>query len=369
MKVNIISLIDPTQYGGLEAYIRLLLTELPKRGVETAFNGGRVSDSSNIRDLWRVQTQRLLPLMTRRSLRHCASAVATVWGRRWAMQQAENYDICHFVGTGWNLIGFPAMKAARHSGKVFTCWPAVHPGTWGDAPLDIDLYKKSHRVFCQSTSEVNHLRELGVPEYKLLVIPCGPEVEDISEMEKNERRVRFRNRFTLNDQLMLLFIGRKSKSKGYHQLREAVNELVLNGLRIVLVAIGRDIDPPYPAMQKESLIDLGIADEMTKLEALSACDLFALPSEAESFGIVYTEAWAFKKPVICGSALASQELVLRHKGGLATDGTVKDIVDKVEILATNRSRRNELGENGYQAFRKHYSTEAVIDAHVAAWRM
>lgn len=118
-----------------------------------------------------------------------------------------------------------------------------------------------------------------------------------------------------------LFIGRKGRAMGYHALRSAKASLEANRDGLVFVSIGRALELHYPELDSRIDIDLGATDEATKQHPLAACDVLALPSEAESFGIVYVEAWVYCKPVICGTAPASRELVSRHGGGVVSDGT------------------------------------------------
>jgi glycosyltransferase involved in cell wall biosynthesis len=367
LKVNIVSLVDPRRLGGLESYIRLLLNGLPSRGVEVALNGAFELEDSEIAVLWNGRVKRLLPLMTRRPFRKVAELVANHVGRSWAIRHVDDFDVHHFVGTGWNLAGFPMLSVAKGRGKPFTCWPAVHPGSWGDSPLDIDFYRGCDLVFCQSNYEADHLNRLGVPKSRLLVMPCGPEAVNAQGEITKQQCEAFRRKHSFGERLVILFIGRKSQDKGYHRLREAVKILLNDGVDLVLVAIGKDVEPPYPDLPPSSVCDLGVVDEDTKRIALSTCDIFALPSRAESFGIVYTEAWSYGKPVLCGLAPASQELVAKHDGGLITDGSPSDIAGKLWTLISDHGRRKSLGGNGLDAVRRYYSATAVTQSHLNAW--
>ncbi|MEM9110827.1 MAG: glycosyltransferase family 4 protein, partial [Planctomycetota bacterium] len=172
----------------------------------------------------------------------------------------------------------------------------------------------------------------------------------------------------LGDTPTVLFIGRKDHGKGYHALREAVGLLHGQGKAIKLVSIGRDREPPYPVLPDSIDIDLGAADEQTKHDAFAGCDVFALPSEAESFGIVYVEAWSYGKPVIGGTAPASRELIQRHNGGLLSDGSAADIAVQLSRLIDNPAERRAFGESGRAAVLSDYSLEQVMATHHAVWK-
>ena len=364
VRAGIYTLLDPRSHGGLECYIRALTAELEQAEVQVSWNGtdpGNSADTSGSQG-WRNCVQRLLPLMTRRPTRFAARWAAECYGFRQMRDAAHQHDVIHLVGTGWDLLGFPLSRATRSAGGVITCLPAVHPGTWGDAPLDIDLYRRMDAVFVLSDFEADHLCRLGVPRKKLVRCGCAPSAEPRGEGE------RFRRAHRLNGRQVVLFIGRKSRAKGYHALREAIARLAERGEAVTLVSIGRPVDPPYPILDPQIDLDLGAADEMTKQDALAACDVFALPSEAESFGIVYVEAWTYGKPVICGTAPASRELVTRHGGGVVTNGTANEVASGLSSLISNPDLRVQLGEAGGHAAVNYYDTKAVIRTHLETWQ-
>jgi len=354
ISVTLIPPFNPAGPGGLEGYTRRLAAALAGDG-----SGGQIALPDC--DLWNARTVRLLPLMTRPNLRWMARRYAEWAGRRECDALLQEADVVHFVGTGWHLLGFPLAKAAKRRGIPITCWPAVHPGSWGDAPLDIDLYKRVDAVFVQSNYERDHLKRLGVPHKKLVRCGCAaPE-----ETPGNGKH--FRKLHRLGDKPVVLFVGRRDRGKGYHALREAIGHIHASGQPIIFVSIGKASETEYPSLPPEIDLDLGAANDATKHDALDACDVFALPSAAESFGIVYVEAWAYGKPVLCGTAPASRELVLRHGGGLVSNGEPGDIADKLAALLNDPSRRQQLGMAGEQAVRKNYTMENVVHTHFDTW--
>ena len=165
----------------------------------------------------------------------------------------------------------------------------------------------------------------------------------------------------------MLFVGRKCRLKGYHAVREAVAMMVRQGRPVTLVTIGADVDSPYPELPHEADLDLGRADDGQKAAALAACDLLALPSSVESFGIVYTEAWAYGKPVICGSSPASRELVARHGGGLIGSDDPLQLAATIARLLDDESLRFSLGGAGRDAVSGELSWPIVARRHRQTW--
>ena len=81
---------------------------------------------------------------------------------------------------------------------------------------------------------------------------------------------------------------------------------------------------------KEKIIDLEIIDDKTKDLAFENCDLFVLPYESESFGLVIIESWIHKKPVIGCNISSTKELVDDMKNGLLVSfGDVDGLKDAI----------------------------------------
>ena len=66
---------------------------------------------------------------------------------------------------------------------------------------------------------------------------------------------------------------------------------------------------------------------------VSKCDLFVLPSEQESFGMVLVESLLCGVPVVCTNYAASSEIVENGKNGLIVENSVEKIADAIEKIA------------------------------------
>ncbi len=276
-----------------------------------------------------------------------------------ALRQAipDGVNVIHFVGTGWELLGFAALAEARRRGAAFTVLPAVHPGEWGDSALDVALYNQADAVLTLSDYEQQHLIGLGTEAQRLHTIGLGPATQGTGD------GARFRARHGLGQRPLVLFVGRKDQGKGYHALREAMTQVMAAVPDACLVAIGPDIEPPYPPVPEGALLDLGRADEAEKEDALAACDVFCLPSKSESFGIVYVEAWSYGKPVIGGPAPAVQELISEEENGYCVEQDPTEIAAPLVRLLTDPARARTMGESGRQLQQERYTWDAVTKAH------
>jgi glycosyltransferase involved in cell wall biosynthesis len=82
----------------------------------------------------------------------------------------------------------------------------------------------------------------------------------------------------------------------------------------------------------------------------------------ETFGIVCIEAFARKTPVVVHDLGGLAEVVDESHGGLRYRGR-EELVGAIRRLGESRYLRDELGENGYRAFLKHWTAEAHLEKY------
>jgi glycosyltransferase involved in cell wall biosynthesis len=82
---------------------------------------------------------------------------------------------------------------------------------------------------------------------------------------------------------------------------------------------------------------------------IAACDVFALPSGEEPFGLVFLEAMAMKKPVVAVDNGGTPEVVEHGKSGLLSmygDGPA--LAANLRLLLRDPALRTRMGEYGRQ---------------------
>lgn len=274
-------------------------------------------------------------------------------------------DVIHFVGTGWDFAGFGFHHLARSLGARFTIWPAVHPGEWGDDAIDRRLYRLADAVFCQSEYEAAHLERGGLDSSK--IVRCGLPPMCLPGRDGQV----LRKALGMGERPVVLFLGRRDEGKGYPALLTAWQKVLVRHPEALLMLSGpggeefRGLRDRLPA---ESFRDLGIADEETKAQALAACDVFCLPSTHESFGIVFVEAWSYAKPVICGPAPASRELIRDGQTGLHADQNPDSIAAALDHLLCDTPMRVSLGNAGLEFQQSALTWDIISKIHREAFR-
>ena len=169
---------------------------------------------------------------------------------------------------------------------------------------------------------------------------------------------RFRKEYNLGDMPLVLFVGRKSYPKRYDALIRAVR--IVNKTRpCKLVMIGPD-ENRQPVDPRDALY-LGEKPRGTVLDAYDACDVFAMLSGSESFGMVFTEAWMRAKPVIgykhCG-AVAS--LIDDGENGFLCDRE-EDAAQRILRILDDPSLSRLLGEAGRRKTLASYTWDIISE--------
>jgi glycosyltransferase involved in cell wall biosynthesis len=124
---------------------------------------------------------------------------------------------------------------------------------------------------------------------------------------------------------------------------------------------------PLPATAPGArVLNLDNLTEEEKQDALEACDLLCVPSEGESFGMVYFEAWAYGKPVVGLDLPVLRETIAANEAGIIVSMEPDELTDAVCELLGDSQLRQEMGKNGRKVVRHHY-WEAAASSYLNAY--
>ena len=164
----------------------------------------------------------------------------------------------------------------------------------------------------------------------------------------------------------MAFLGANTYDKGAWTLALAAGELNRKGLPVHVVFAGpnrKDLDgflSRQPGDVRAALAGtihiLGLVPEDAKHALLSACDMLALPSQVDAFGIVLLEAWQHGKPVIGAAAGGIPDLVAEGETGLLVPfGSAPALAAAIETLLADRALAQQLGANGRDQVSREYT--------------
>ncbi|MBU2621998.1 MAG: glycosyltransferase [Proteobacteria bacterium] len=117
--------------------------------------------------------------------------------------------------------------------------------------------------------------------------------------------------------------------------------------------------------KKFKIIELGWVNERFMALALSAADLFLMPSIAEAFGMMAVESMACGTPVIVFEGTALPGVIQAPRGGIAVPSkNWEALKEAIETLIENTELYGNLVRNGLEIVNEEYTIEKYVARHL-----
>jgi phosphatidylinositol alpha-1,6-mannosyltransferase len=150
--------------------------------------------------------------------------------------------------------------------------------------------------------------------------------------------------------------------KGVETLLEVLPALLATIPDLHLVIVGDGDDRPRLEQQAKKLnlagraIFLGSLDRQSLIACYRGCDVFAMPSRGEGFGLVFLEAMAMGKPVIGGAHGGSFDLIEDGVTGfLVAQEDAERLAAVLTRLLLDEQLRQGMGEKARERVLRDYS--------------
>jgi glycosyltransferase involved in cell wall biosynthesis len=152
--------------------------------------------------------------------------------------------------------------------------------------------------------------------------------------------------------------ARLFRGKGQDELIRALPLVRAEFPDVRVLIVGRDdlqaMKTSFTAELKGLAAELGVSEHViftgqrSDMPAvMAACDLFALPSDGEPFGLVFAEALAMKRPVVALANGGTMEIVEHGKSGLLSPrGDEETLAANIRTLLRDPALRARMGEYG-----------------------
>jgi glycosyltransferase involved in cell wall biosynthesis len=165
--------------------------------------------------------------------------------------------------------------------------------------------------------------------------------------------------------------ARLFRGKGQDDVIRAISVLRRELPLVRLLIVGQDdreaMRTSFTAELKALVCDLGLSEHViftgyrADMPALfAACDVFALPSPGEPFGLVFLEAMAMKKPVVALNSGGAPEIVEHGKSGLlSAPGDGAALAENLLVLLRDPALRDRMGEYGRRRVESHFTRDRM----------
>ena len=289
----------------------------------------------------------------------------------------EKIDILHTHLFEPSVIGLLAGAFARTPKRVMTRhYSDYHTRInkhW-HVKLDQLCTRLSNSVIAVSEHTAEHMMSAeNAPPEKLHVVLNGIDFGRLKLSDGFDRQ-RVRREFTDENTHLLLIAARLHPEKGYEDLLQAMQILRdrFAGKIKLLIAGRGELLNHYQAMTHSLGCDevanfLGFRKDLPDL--MAAADLFVLPSVAEAFGLVLTEALYLGTPVVATRVGGIPEIVTDGSDGLLVPpANPPALADAITELLNDPERRSRMAGAGREKIMGKFRFDEMVQAYEAIYQ-
>ena len=215
------------------------------------------------------------------------------------------------------------------------------------------IIKNADKIVVSTKHEMNVLQNsYDLNSTKVEIIEPGVDLNLFKPQNKNDSK----KLLGLNNEPVLLYVGRIDPIKGLSVLIEAMNLLNYKD-RPKLLVIG-DNNQSNPTMLnvleiieryelQEDVVFIGATEQPNLPLYYNAADICVIPSHYESFGLVALEAMACNTPVI-GTKVPGLESIITDQinGLLIIPNSPKILAEKIKLLISDKNLSKLISING-----------------------
>ena len=257
-----------------------------------------------------------------------------------------------------------ATEAGRNSGIRGENQKYINDTEWM-------LTYESSEVIVNSNYMKNELQRLfGLPYEKINVVPNGVNLNLFNNIEKDYD---FRRKFAMDNEKIILFIGRLVYEKGIQTLIAAMPKILANyhDAKLIVAGKGGMIDE-----LKAQANALGLNNKVyftgylasKDVQRMYKCaDISVFPSTYEPFGIVALEAMLSGTPVVVSDVGGLNEIVDHGVNGMKSyAGNPNSLADSILTLLYDQKLCDTVTKNAKLKVKTEYNwTKIAQDTHLA----
>lgn len=274
-------------------------------------------------------------------------------------------DLVH-IHSIWRLPAYQAWKAAQKAGIPHVI--SIHSNLYPDSLKKSHWKKKLMRslfvnnmlntasfVHATEKGEVEAIRNVGFPNVRIVNIPNGIELKQISPEASRTEIMTSYGFVGKPERKRVLFLSRVHPRKRPEDLIEAFAQLSEKHPEWDLWFAGPSEDNDYTQML-QALIDklglnkrvslLGMLRGQKKSAAFHVSDVFALPSLFENFGIAIGEAMAAGLPIITTTTTPWNDLPNQGAGWVVPARDIKQLSLALDSAMSSTDKQlSQMGKN------------------------
>lgn len=239
--------------------------------------------------------------------------------------------------------------------------------------LDRLCTRLSDAVIAVSQHTADHMTgKEGAPPEKLHTVLNGIDFDRVALSSPDAPQL-VRQEFGAEDAHLLIQVARLHPEKGHHYLFQALPEIqrsVSKPVRLLVAGAGS-----FEAAYRDEVRDLGCEDDVSfvgfrkdSADLMAAADLVVLPSVAEAFGLVLTEALYLGTPVVATRAGGIPEIVNDGVEGILVPAADSNALAGAIIkLLNDEGLRKKMAGAGREKVLSRFRFEDMVRSYEAVY--
>ena len=233
------------------------------------------------------------------------------------------------------------------------------------------LTYEASEVIVNSNYMKNELQRLfGLPYEKINVVPNGVNLNLFNGVERDYN---FRRRYAMDNEKIILFMGRLVYEKGVQHLIAAMPK-ILNGYhdsKLIICGKGGMLDELKAEANAlglgQKVYFAGYMNGKDVQRMYKAADIAVFPSTYEPFGIVALEAMLSENPVVVSDVGGLNEIVQHRENGMKSyAGNPNSIADSILELLYDHKLCADITKKAKNKVRNEYNWSKIAqDTHFA----
>ena len=233
------------------------------------------------------------------------------------------------------------------------------------------LTYEASEVIVNSNFMKNELQRLfGLPYEKINVVPNGVNLNLFNGIERDYN---FRRKYAMDNEKIILFLGRLVYEKGVQHLIAAMPK-ILNGYhdsKLIICGKGGMLDELKAEAERlgisQKVYFAGYMQGKDVQRMYKAADIAVFPSTYEPFGIVALEAMLSENPVVVSDVGGLNEIVQHRENGMKSyAGNPNSIADSILELLYDHKLCADITKKAKNKVRNEYNWSKIAqDTHFA----
>ena len=252
-----------------------------------------------------------------------------------------------------------ATEAGRNSGIHGDMQKYINDTEWM-------LTYESSEVIVNSNYMKNELQRLfGLPYEKINVVPNGV---DLTLFNGIERDYDFRRKFAMDNEKIILFMGRLVYEKGIQTLISAMPKILshYNDSKLIIAGKGGMIDELRAQVNYLGLGNkvyfTGYLGSKDVQKMYKCADVAVFPSTYEPFGIVALEAMLSGTPVVTSDIGGLNEIVEHGVNGMKSyAGNPNSLADSILTLLFDHNLCENISKKGIEKVKTQYNWNKITE--------